>query len=116
MRSKAERMANAGAKKRGKNIELYQVVTIEEAMTMNLSGGKAATVLVKIAGIEANCRDIEDVMAVMVEEDITGVIIPVRRAGDTIERAIQTVAAFVTPKSRNDCSEVAAKGKGKDDD
>ena len=111
MGSKAERMANAGAKKRGKNIELYQIVTLENALALGYD-----QVLVKVAGIEANCRDIEDCKAVMVERDITGVIVPVRRAGDNIERAIQTVAAFVTPKSCDDCSEVAAKGKGKDDD
>ena len=56
-------------------------------------------VLVPVISANEYCRDADDVIGILIEKHKTGVFVPVRRAGSTIERVEQVVIATVTPAS-----------------
>lgn len=91
-RTKKERQENSNAMKKGVPLEVYQMVKAGDLPA-------DTEVLMLAIGQGEACRDMNDIEAVILERDITGTFIPMRRAGAAIERVIQTVTAFVTPKS-----------------
>lgn len=56
-------------------------------------------VMIPVVPATEGCRTPDDVMGVLLEKHLTGVFIPVRRAGDVVERVEKTIIANVTPKS-----------------
>ena len=103
MRNKKERQENAAKKTKGRCIELYQ----KRRVCLGEDGGECSECLILVASESEGCRDLSDIKAVITEKDLTGQFVAVRRTGGVIEREMQTVARFVTPKSREDCSEVS---------
>ena len=108
-RTKQERRENASKKTRGRCIEVYRLLEAKELKSLGIECDK--TVLVRVAGESEGCRDMGDVRAVLTEKDLVGQFVAVRRSGEVIERVMQTVASFVTPKSYEDCKEVAQEEK-----
>jgi hypothetical protein len=78
--------------KKGVPLELFQKVKAGDL-------APDADVFLLVAGQGEAMRDGNDVQAVILERDITGTFIPMRRAGEPIQRVVQTVTAFVIPKS-----------------
>ena len=107
-RTKTEKQENAVKKSRGRCLEIYQRVTIS-GEAINKPMVSEVDMLVLVAGESEGCRDVADVKAVLVEKNLTGQFVAVRRSGDVIERVKRTVCSFVTPKSWEDCKEVPLK-------